>query len=182
MDAQHCGGNTYSGSVELVTQAEVHAYPGYGWIQGALQIGEVPDKGPEDITTLGPLSPLRCTEHLDVTVNFNLASLEGLNNLTMSECVFIFWNGLVTLNGLDGLIWIGDGLHIEGNNELVDIDALSNLEWIGEGGLTIEDNESLPTCEAIALRDQLYAAGWDGPVCIEDNLNDACEDDTSGCP
>jgi len=42
-------------------------------------------------------------------------------------------------------------------------------------------NDSLPPCEAIALRDHLHSIGWDGDVCVEGNLADSCGDDTSGC-
>jgi hypothetical protein len=47
------------------------------------------------------------------------------------------------------------------------------------GDLTISVNAALPTCEAVDLLDQLI--GFDGSVCIQNNLADTCADDPSGC-
>jgi hypothetical protein len=210
MDLETCGDETFEHYMALTSQASVDGYPGYTWIQNIFEIGPQPwEKGPaptfNDITDLGPLSELRCAEQFTVVCNELLADLEGLDNLTAVGGMLVVYNeALTTLLGLESLVWVEDELEID-SHALVDVDGLSglihvggilyihdndllesltglsNLESVGDDGLRIRENPALPTCEAIALRDQLYAAGWDGPVCIQYNLADECEDDTSDC-
>ena len=63
-------------------------------------------------------------------------------------------------------------LSISDNPALEDIDFASLGSDLG--ALAIRRNPQLPTCQAIALRDQLIAAGWTGSAAILGNGDGSC--------
>jgi len=63
-------------------------------------------------------------------------------------------------------------LSISDNPALQDIDFASLGSDLG--ALAIRRNPQLPTCQAIALRDQLIAAGWTGSAAISGNGDGSC--------
>ena len=96
----------------------------------------------------------------------------------------------------EALVTVGGRLRIEGNTELTSLEALSSLTTVGEelwiesnaslttlgldqlsepGSLFVLDNQTLPTCAAVAIRDRLQGSGWTGEVKISGN------DDESTC-
>jgi len=77
----NCPAKVYQGSVVLYTQAEVDALEGYTDIEGSVNIA-ADNVGGEDIVNLDALHCLQTT-HFELVVSaLNLASLDGLRELT----------------------------------------------------------------------------------------------------
>jgi hypothetical protein len=118
------------------------------------------------------LGPLGCHE-LRVEVD---CSIYGLRSI--GDALRVRENAAVRdVDGLSGLRTIEAGLVFEGNAALRNLDGLAGLEAMG-GDLVIIDNQSLPTCEADAVRVQL--SPLEGDVCIQGNRDDGCDDVTIG--
>ncbi|WP_435579200.1 hypothetical protein, partial [Gilvibacter sp.] len=140
-----CGGCP-PGSVVLTTQAEVDnfavMYPGCTTINGSLRID-----GP-DIVDLTPLASLTTIEdgpflgNLIIQNCTSLASLDGLNNISLVSAGFsLLQNPLLTdLLGMEGLTSV-NSLTIFDNPLLTEITALSNVT--GSSGISIGSNNSL---------------------------------------
>ncbi len=91
-------------------------------------------------------------------------------------------SSLTSLDGLEGLDWLGFEIDIHSNPSLADLGGLADIGFLGLGGrITVAGNASLATCAAVAVRDQHQDGGWLGDVCIQNNLPDDCDDDTTGC-
>ena len=117
----------------------------------------------------------------------DLENLGGLENLESAPRGLIIGNNknLTNVDGLVGLksqgqaeaLGIGPGaLNIGGNDSLLDLKGLANLRDM-HGPLHITNNKSLPTCEAVALKEQLEKTGWTGEAMICGNLPDECGSD-----
>jgi hypothetical protein len=124
----------------------------------------------------------------------SLKNLQGLNSLrVLCGDIQVAYDGVQSLDGLDGIIALGGSLRIFENEELVSLRGLENLASVGGdlevsengvlasvldlvsltnvgGSLTIVRNPLLPQCEAEGLRDQLRAEGWDGEATINGNF------------
>lgn len=85
---------------------------------------------------------------------------------------------LLTVAGFDSLVSIRNWLHIDDNPQLNDIGGFAGLTSLFER-LVITDNDSLPTCDAIEISEQLTFHG--GGVCVHSNQPDSCEDVLWGC-
>ncbi|WP_437917107.1 hypothetical protein WME73_23265 [Sorangium sp. So ce302] len=131
------------------------------------------------VTNLEGLENAKIDEELSVADNANLQSLTGLNpnnhvlralwvtgnrrlsdltGLEMLEAatsyIYILDNDrLVSPSGLDNLTSV-PSLLIRQNPRLTNIAALGSLETVVQE-LSIRDNESLPTCQAQAIADQI---------------------------
>lgn len=134
---------------------------------------------------------------LTIQDNDGLSSLEGLNSIgTGSEPLLVLTiegnDGLLDLSGLESLETLDDGdgnlrvaenealisvsgleslvelwdLTLDANPSLTDVRPLYGLEAV-HGDLTLTDNTSLPTAEALALVEQIEAIG--GEVTISGN-------------
>jgi len=152
---------------------------------------------PREETEIDSLSYLRCLTNVSGLCRIGpakaLENLDGLENLTEVgwEMSIGSNDSLTNVDGLIGLKAVGRGaargvehpgygaLSIRNNNSLLDLKGLANLSYL-YGFLVIENNKSLPTCEAIALKEQLEKAGWTGEATICGNLADECDSDP--CP
>lgn len=163
-------------------------------IAGVLTVG-APLDAPVLASTAGlvlnaPLSaPALATVSGDLTANQSidlpaLASVAGKMQLFVQSGTLVF-PALTTIGGkLDAsgttaielrapaLSTMGGYLVIYGNLALANIDfpSLTSLGTL----LKISQNPQLPTCQALALRDQLLAAGWSGSVKIGNNGSGTC--------
>lgn len=117
------GAITYSSTLSITTQAELHDFPPIAAVAGNLQLS-----GP--ITDLSPLSCLeRVDGRLTITQTLALGDLKGLEQLRqVSGPIIISYNAaLATLAGLDGLESI-DELYVQGNPSLHSLEGLSPVE------------------------------------------------------
>jgi len=163
-------------------------------ISGALTVG-APVDAPVLASTTGlvlnaPLSaPALSTVSGDLTANQSidlpaLATVAGHMRLYVQSGTLVF-PALTAIGGkLDAsgttaielrapaLSTIGGYLVIYANLALANIDFAS-LTSIGTL-LKVSQNPQLPTCQALALRDQLLAAGWTGSIKIANNGTGNC--------
>jgi hypothetical protein len=122
------------------------------------------------------LSNLNGLENLStVGGDLVIASSDSLNNLIGLENLnYIGGNlrigghpALENLTGLDNLISIGGSLRIANNSLLTDITSLNDLDANSITNLTIEDNNSLSSCELESICEYLVTPN--GTVEIHDN-------------
>jgi hypothetical protein len=89
----------------------------------------------------------------------DLCPLAGLQQVTGS--VLVKNSDLTTLDGLQGLSVVGNGIGIAGNSRLVDLKGLYNLFSVERPGdnfsIVLADNTALTTEEVVALRTRLLA-------------------------
>lgn len=122
-------GLTYSGNVNLKSQADVNAWPScYSVINGKLDISDA------GITSLAPLA--------------NLTQVTG--NVTLTKN-----NSLTSLNGLQGLILVGGKLSITKNDILTDCCPIELLLMNGGVSGSIIINNNLTPCNTVG---QILAA------------------------
>ena len=141
-------------------------YPDCTNIKGDLRIKE---KDAKNITNLNSLSQITSIEgKLILSINTDLTSLAGLNNLTTIGGDFGMWgnSSLKNLNGLDNLISINGNLTISKNNSLLNLDGLNNLTSIG-GYLRVIENNYLKSLSGL---DFLISIGKDLWVEKNDHL------------
>jgi len=100
---------------------------------------------------------------------FDLTGLDGLHTV-QGEFEIGSNAGLQSLAGADALSSVG-WLSIYANANLGSITGLHALVSIS-GGVGVQDNPSLPTCDAIALIDALETAPE--YICIAGNSPDGC--------
>lgn len=85
---------------------------------------------------------------LEILYNNSLTSLEGLENFTSSNNIFILGNSaLMSLQGLTGLTGFPGVISISSNNSLLNLSGLDNLNYCFK--LDISGNESLQTLEGL---------------------------------
>lgn len=102
----------------------------------------------------------------------NLSSLESVGQSMFGGSMYVTNNPLLTSLAIDSLTTLASSMTISSNASLATLSfALLN----SMGTLTIQNNIDLPTCAAIAIRDQLILAGWTGSSNISGN------DDTGTC-
>jgi len=102
----------------------------------------------------------------------DLTSLSLPNLLSVGKSLSISSNEFLTsLAGLESLTSVGWALSIYGNSALTSL-GLPAIASVG-GNLNIQNNPALCNSLAIALRDQLVAAGWSGTSIINSN-DDSC--------
>jgi hypothetical protein len=107
------------------------------------------------LTSLRGLDNLNQASHLVILGNRALETLDGLGALATAgnDLTIVDNAALQSLVGLSSLTAVGRTLTIFNNA------ALSSLEGVGglssAGALYVRDNVSLPTCEALSLRDRL---------------------------
>jgi hypothetical protein len=73
----------------------------------------------------------------------------------------------------------GGDLEISTCGALTELEGFGALEVVG-GGVSIEGNPALPTCEASDLVEQLEIPEGEA-VCVQGNAADSCPDITGGC-
>lgn len=165
--------------------------------------GELTISDHPELTALDGLENLEAVQRLVITDNASLVGFDGLDNLT--EVTYNLWvfrnDSLIGLGGLSNLDHIGmlalwdnpaltslhglsDDLEIgswdlERNPSLASLEGFEDL--VPEHEFTAIQNTALPTCALVAYRDSLQSDGWEGEVCIYQNLEDECDDDESGC-
>ncbi|MFD2914319.1 leucine-rich repeat domain-containing protein [Psychroserpens luteus] len=135
-------GGIFNGNVTLTNQAEVNEFGVFSFVtvDGDLRIGGENS----DIVDLTPLEGLSIVnDNVSVFANDNLESLNGLQNLvTIGNGLFISNNALLTsisdLNNINSL----NRLSITNNDALTSLEGLNNLSNI-DGSLTLEDNDAL---------------------------------------
>lgn len=139
--------------------------------------------GNEALQNLNGLSPLdEVNGDLGVYLNSALIDIDGLSGLaTVTGALSISNNGLLTsVDGLSGLLSLGGSLNIQTNSQLSTLGGLfishdcSALSFMG-AAMNINDNTSLPTCEAQNLIDYMDCS-WAGDTQISGN------DDAGVCP
>ena len=144
------------------------------------------------------------TEWLRFHNNPNLASLEGLENLTyvgelmsisgtellenvdelgalttVEGDLYIHHNdALVGVDGLGNLVAVED-LHIADNQALVSISGLSSLTTVSDTSFYIVGNPLLPDCDVCGVFGQLTTTP--SFVSIYDNLDDSCTPAPDNC-
>ncbi|WP_299107890.1 hypothetical protein [uncultured Tenacibaculum sp.] len=141
----------HEGSIVLKNQQQLNAFAqkGYTSVNGTLTIGEFPKC---DITSLEGLKSLtKINGCLIIIGTIDLNSLQGLNNITSTECISITDAKKLTnidpLKNLKSIIDndLTDGVWmsiISGNDNLIDIDGLSGIENY-VGALQIFNNKAL---------------------------------------
>jgi cysteine-rich repeat protein len=114
---------------------------------------------------------------VSIHANVKLRSLDGLGNLrTVGGLFQISGNdNLLNLDGLESLILVGDTLSIFMNPALVDIDKILTLQECRR--VSIERNESLLTCSATSVENELLSRGSIDHVIVCGNYSDACGSD-----
>lgn len=116
----------------------------------------------------------------EVSADFNIVFNDALTNLAGLESLGAIGgslsitgnDGLMTLTGLEYVTSLGRDLEINNNDQLTSVAALLNLESVSTAtfsSIVIQDNPSLPTSEAEALRDHFVALGFVGSVTISGN-------------
>jgi hypothetical protein len=145
--------------IELNTQARIDSFQSdYGGggtcdtVPGTLRIGG------SDVVDLTPLSALTTIrDQFQIRQTNHLTDLEGLSALTSvgseqtsaAGAFDIFDNeGLISLNGLSGLVSVGGPLTISDNPALTSLDGLSSLTSVS--GLGIGNNDSLTDLSGIS--------------------------------
>jgi len=98
--------------------------------------------------------------------NYNLTSLQGLNNVkTIGQNIDINkCNSLINLNGLDSLYSIDGYLRIDENNSLQTLSGIDNIEAESIMNLSITYNPQLSTCAVQSVCD--YLANPNGDIQI----------------
>ena len=105
------------------------------------------------------LVSLETLSEIQLTTLAELTALPDLSRISsVSGEVKISRTGVTTLEGLEGLVEIGEDLDLYNNSELVDVTALHGLTWVG-GDALIEENRSLASSDAQALLDAIDAVG-----------------------
>ena len=165
------------GDLNFTSQAELIAfammYPDCTELQGDVCIGDCNGSGPSDIISLGPLSNINTVfGNLRIVSNPQLMDLNGLNVLgTVWGTLFILWcpqledlaalgslsqveainlahnTGLESLEGLEAVTALPEGLLLWNNDALISLAALSNLSYIG--WLAIRDNDALQNLDGL---------------------------------
>ena len=103
-----------------------------------------------------------------ISSNTALTSID-LHGVTTVPYLTIVNNvALANVDGFSGFTTIGTRLVIQGNGALADLDGLFGLTAVG-GELTVKNNPTLPTAEALALRDEIGIANIAGPITISGN-------------
>ncbi|MCR9246412.1 MAG: hypothetical protein NXI31_15370 [bacterium] len=129
-------------TLDLTSQSQVNAASSYTVADSIYVHGN-------DIVDLTPLSGITTVAGgLNIFSNPQLASLEGLHNITSVGPigVFVYQNpALANLDGLRGLTTVGDiigDLEVRSNGALANLDGLRNLTLVG-GNLDITNNAAL---------------------------------------
>lgn len=119
-------------------------------------------------------------EHLD-----GLSSVTEIGTLVIgiySESPVAANTSIRHVDGLSNLEAItGGSFGLFFNPALESTDGLLNVQSFAPEKIAIVGNGSLPTCDAMAFLEHIRSTGWDGDVCIKDNLSDGCAGDASGC-
>lgn len=147
---------TYTGNINMTTQAEVDSIGGLGYttIDGSIEIMN------GNITDLTPFSDLTTLDSLTIQGNSMLISLDGLQNLTSVNTVFLALNeNLNTLSSLSGLTEV-TGFISYGNNSLSSLTGLENLTSANiilvqnnAGLLSLEGLNNVETCGSLNIHE-----------------------------
>lgn len=110
-------------------------------------------------------------DDLEIYRNPSLNSLHELSNITSIPGSLILdgdWNsiGLINLNGLHNLTFVGEGIEISNNRFLENIDALSNLTSVN-GDLVLYGNDILSNFSGL---DNITSIGSDLEISWNDDL------------
>jgi hypothetical protein len=155
-EEHECGDLKWDDNVTINHMSDVEVIDGYTHVVGFLSMDEPVDS----ISNLDGLADLMCVDgKVEIEENRALSDLSGLKNL----------------NRIEGSLTISD------NPLLESLSGLDNLMFLGGEFLKIEQNSSLPTCDAVDLRNRLVSKGWSGTVCIRRNLEDSCSNNSSSC-
>ncbi|MFV0573207.1 MAG: hypothetical protein ACK5M1_12380 [Xanthomarina gelatinilytica] len=139
------------GSWTLYSQEQVDHFGqiGYTEVTEALYI-EYNSMFGSPITSLLPLINLTKIGYLDIKNNYQLTSLEGLNNLEIVDTSFFLYanTSLTNLNGLNNLISVEGTFHIGYNSNLENLDGLNNLINV-QGDFSIFQNWALVNIDGL---------------------------------
>lgn len=137
------------GDVDLTTQAAVNQflidYPNCSEIAGRLVIGAYQEDSPSNITDISALSNIKRVEGpIYIQNNGVLQNLDGLNGLvSVGEFVNFIDNASLThINGLSNLSSVGGFVNVQNNATLSDLSGLGGIIEI-DGFLQILNNSSL---------------------------------------
>lgn len=168
-------GQTYTGTINLFSQAQVDSFGalGYTRIDGSIRIGDPFVFQPNDITSLSPLLGLETVDTglfiannslaslngldslksvyvIDIMSNFNLSSLSALSQIDTVHNLWVSFNGaLEDLNGLNNLKVIENHCDIYVNNALTSLEGLNNLNSVG-GFMRIAQNSNLASIQGLS--------------------------------
>ena len=159
-DVTDCGDVVWEDSVWIDYDLEMKMLEGVGvtHIKGSLLIRKLSKAGLEYMEVF---KDLRCVDH-----SVTIADIDSLSDLD------VFSN----------LHTIGDDIFIQNNRTLADLSGLHHLQSFSGNVLYINDNDSLPTCEARDLYNTVSEdLGWGGTACIVDNAYDECDNLSRGC-
>jgi hypothetical protein len=136
--------DTFNGSIDLFTQAEVDAFGAnnYTHVTGRLYIGSNPSAYTTNITNLDALNSLVSVAVLTMEDNNLLENLDPLTNLISVGALIIIDNGLLNIDGLTNLTEILFLLNISNNDSLTNIDGLDSLTIVNTK-LEITQNDVL---------------------------------------
>lgn len=141
-------GGTFVGDVILENQQEVNIFGlfGYSDIQGRLFIGT--SNVASDITDVSPLNALvSVSQQFNIINNTNLVNLEGLQNLTSLEVLYVHNNqSLLNFVGLENLSTAA-GLSISENPSMINMEGLQGIS--STGSIYVSFNSSLINFEGL---------------------------------
>lgn len=137
---------TFIGNLSLKTQVELDAF-NYKHVTGKLTVGAC-NFGYDKIKNVSNLKILESVGSLTLCNNWNLNSLEGLENLTYIDNRLLITNNkkLISLNGLNNLSNVKD-LRIDNSDALINLKGLDNLFL--RGYLSIINNNALKSLEGL---------------------------------
>jgi len=164
-----CTGGVLVGDQSIDGPGQIDALAGYRAIVGDLSIGQETEL--EDLSALSCLTEIVGQLMVRTFETPTLTSLDGLQSLAaVSGDLRIESNlFLESLEGLDGLERVGGSLHLHDNHQLLSLAGLHGLAHLGGDSIRIQENRTLPTCEAEILLGQLAAEGWTGDIQISNN-------------
>ena len=122
--------NIFIGDVTLLSQQDVDDFGvlGYTKIEGELKIGGDNDSDISDLSSLQNL--IEVTHFIRLNKNPNLSTLNGLNNISIAQGVWLMQNNaLLSLEGLADIEYL-EYLAIYNNSSLISLTGLSNIETV----------------------------------------------------
>ncbi len=167
------GLRTISDSLGIQANEKLETLAGLESVSGAFSITIGDNPLLYDISALKQVTE---AAQLAVAGNDALTSLSGLDGLTSVRGLSIEQNAsLRTLSGLDGIASVQEEFLVADNPLLASLHGLDGVRRV-DGSFGIRSNQSLPTCEAVRLRDRIGAANIGGDIEIAGN------DDGGVCP
>lgn len=177
----HGGAGSLQPLLSLRQISDWLALEGEGFAEGLLGLENLESIGgltlyDTDLIDLSGLDGLQQSGQIDLHLNSQLVSLDGLDSLHAIAGGLYLGSSLKGANGklasiaaLAALTTISGDLEIHGSS-LPDLTGLAQLESVG-GSAHIQGNKQLPTCLVVAFVTDVDITG---PVEISANLKDQC--------